>query len=75
MESMRESWTDQRLDDFRVDVDKRFDRIEGEIQILRGEMRHGFERVDERFESLYRLLLQLGGAVIVALLGLIATQI
>ncbi len=52
----REAWTDQRLDDFRADVnrrfnevdkrfdqvDKRFDRIEGEIQELRQTMVHGF---------------------------------
>jgi hypothetical protein len=75
MESMRESWTDKRLDDFRADVDRRFDRVEGEIQILRGEMKHGFEKVDDRFEALYRLLFQLGGIVIAALIGLIATQL
>jgi hypothetical protein len=86
MESMRASWTDERLDDFRGDVDHRFDRVDGEIQALRvesrtefnafrGVMKQGFERVDQRFEALYRLLLQLGGATFVALIGLIATQI
>jgi hypothetical protein len=32
-----------------------------------------FERMNERFEALHRLLLQLGGAMIVALIGLFAT--
>lgn len=35
-----------------------------------------FNRVDERFEALYRLLLQLVGYVIIALLvGLVITQL
>ena len=57
---MRESWTDARLDDFRMDVDrrfdevdkrfdkveKRFDKVEGEIGELRGEMKSGFESIN-----------------------------
>jgi hypothetical protein len=45
----REAWTDKRLDDFRADVDRRFDemdrrldRIEGDIKELRQSMIHGF---------------------------------
>jgi hypothetical protein len=53
MHLMRESWTDARLDDFRADVnrrfdeiDKRFDKVEGEIGELRSEMKRGFESVN-----------------------------
>jgi hypothetical protein len=53
MHLMRESWTDARLDDFRADVDrrfdgvdKRFDKVEGEIRELRGEMKSGFESIN-----------------------------
>jgi hypothetical protein len=53
MHVMRESWTDARLDDFRTDVDrrfdevdKRFDKVEGEIRELRSEMKAGFESVN-----------------------------
>jgi hypothetical protein len=53
MHLMRESWTDARLDDFRADVDrrfdqvdKRFDKVEGEIRELRSEMKAGFELVN-----------------------------
>lgn len=56
---MRESWTDERLDDFRSDikgrfdavdkrfeqVDKRFDRVEDQIQGLRAETRAEFSSV------------------------------
>jgi hypothetical protein len=34
-----------------------------------------FERVGARFEALYRLMLQLGGAMLVAPIGLIATRL
>jgi hypothetical protein len=107
MELMRESWTDERLDDFRGEVghrfdgveqrfdavDKRFDGIDqrldrvetsiqlqreelgGEIRDLRAETRAGFERIEDRFVAHDRLMLQLGGVFIAALIGLVATQI
>jgi hypothetical protein len=49
--------------------------MRGEIGDLRGEMNFRFEQVDARFDSLQRTMLQLGGGVIVALIGLIATQL
>jgi hypothetical protein len=52
MHLMRETWTDARLDDFRAEVDRRFDvvdrrfdKVEGEIRELRSEMKAGFESV------------------------------
>ena len=71
MESMREAWTDARLDDLntRVDrlgerMDRGFDRVDLELRALNG-----------RFDGLQRTMLQIGGGVIVALVGLIATQL
>jgi hypothetical protein len=32
---MRESWTDARLDDFRQEVGRRFDQVEGELRMQR----------------------------------------
>jgi hypothetical protein len=86
MEAMRESWTDERLDDFRVEtarrfgaVDKRFDKIEAEMKSgfehVERKMESGFARVDGRIDALQRTMLQVGGGVIVALIGLIATQL
>jgi len=34
-----------------------------------------FDRIDERFDAMQRTMIQLGGLVIAALLGLIATQL
>jgi hypothetical protein len=59
MQTMRESWADERLDDLngRVgdgfrQVDARFQRVEGEIRGLRGEMNDRFDRVDDRFKGI-----------------------
>jgi hypothetical protein len=94
---MRESWTDERLDDLNQRVGDGFQRIDADIhalraesraefKALRSEMKDGFERIDarferfedrldERFDSLYRLMLQLGGGALVALVGLLATHV
>jgi|KBSMisStandDraft_5_1062788.scaffolds.fasta_scaffold741368_2 hypothetical protein len=40
MEAMRESWTDERLDDFRGDVNRRFDGVDKQ-----------FDKVDRRFDK------------------------
>lgn len=63
MQTMRESWTDERLDDLngRVSegfrqVDERFGRVEGEIRDLRNEMNDRFDRVNERLDSIQRLI-------------------
>lgn len=71
MEAMRQSWTDERLDDFRAHVDQRFDqvdrrfdqvdqrfgRVEAELRTQRLEMK-------TEFESLRRLILQVGAGTI-----------
>jgi len=71
MQGMRESWTDERLDDLNHRVDRGFDRVDADIRALRIETKAGFERVDERFESLHRLLLQFCWLMIATLPGLI----
>lgn len=65
---MRESWTDARLDDMKRGMEAGFNRVDEDIRGLRGEM-------NQRFDALNRTLLQIGGGVIVALIGLIATQL
>lgn len=65
MHVMRESWTDARLDDFRGDVnrrfdgvDKRFDKVGGEIHDLRGEVKELRREMKSGFESINRTMLQ-----------------
>jgi hypothetical protein len=53
MEAMRVSWTDERLDDFKTNVDQRFDRVEArldrveqKVDDLRGEMQVEFRTMN-----------------------------
>lgn len=64
MYKMRESWTDERLDDFQGEVYRRFDKVD-----------HELERVNDRLDALHRGLFQIGGGIIVALVGIIVTQL
>jgi len=71
MQTMRESWTDARLDDLNDRVDRGFERVDARFDRVDDK----FDRIDERFEALHRLLGQGGTVIIAALIGLIATQL
>ena len=65
---MRESWTDERLDDFRGEVNRRFDKVDSELG-----------RVNDRLDGLHRTLLQIAGGTIGTLIAgfaaVVATQL
>jgi len=65
---MRESWTDDRLDDFAAHTDQRFDSLERRME-------NGFRDVNTRLDSLQKTMIQSSVVTIAALLGLIATQL
>ena len=63
MQTMRETWTDERLDDLNGKVDRGFERIDAdlcslraetrvEFTAMRGEMKAGFDKMDGRFETM-----------------------
>jgi hypothetical protein len=60
MEAMRDGWADARLDDLNHRVEEGFRRSEADMRSLRTEM-------NERFESLHRLVVQIGGGIIATL--------
>lgn len=64
MEAMGNSWTDGRLDDMNRGMENGFNRVDAELRAVKS-----------RIDALQRTMLQLGGGVIVALIGLIATQL
>jgi hypothetical protein len=79
MDSMREAWTDGRLDDLNGRVtdmgrrmDEGFNRVHEDLRSLRTE-------VDTKIEGLHRLVLQVGGGMIatliVGILSVVATQL
>ncbi len=43
---MRESWTDERLDDFRDEVNRRFDKVD-----------HELNRINDRLDGLHKILI------------------
>ncbi|MBA3865146.1 MAG: hypothetical protein H0X42_02170 [Solirubrobacterales bacterium] len=72
MSTMREAWTDERMDDLTVRVDRGFERVDADFRELRAEMHARFNAVDARFDAMQRTMI-LGFAGIVA--SVIATQL
>ena len=75
MQTMRENWSDGRLDDLNGKVDRGFERVDADVRALRtetkaeftglrNEMKAGFERMDERFDAMQRTMVQ--GAIALA---------
>jgi predicted nucleic acid-binding Zn-ribbon protein len=97
METVREKWTDERLDDLKDEVTTLRTEMRDEFRAVRAEMRDEFRavraemRVEFRavrkemkdiqsemhagFESMHRTMVQFGGVLIAALIGLIGTQL
>jgi hypothetical protein len=82
MEAMRQSWTDERLDDFRGEVnrrfdevDRRFDKAQGDTAALRADIKSDFDLMHTRFDSLQRSMFQASVVLIVAVLGMLGTQL
>jgi hypothetical protein len=82
MEAMRQSWTDERLDDLNRNVDRRFDQVDQRFDQVDQRFEQlerqigGFRSdMDLRFDSLQRTMFQASVALIVALLGVLATQL
>jgi len=68
MYRMRESWTDERLDDFRDDVNRRFDKVD-----------HELSRINDRLDSMHKMLvyavLTLGSSTVAGWAAVIALMI
>jgi hypothetical protein len=64
MEAMRKSWTDERLDDFRGDVDRRFEEVGRRFDSVEARMERGFgkcevefRRINDRIDGLTKAIL------------------
>jgi hypothetical protein len=86
MDAVREQWTDERLDDLKGEVATLRAEIRDEFRAVRSEMKDEFRAVRSEigslrvemhagFDSLHRTMIQFGALLIVALVGLIATQL
>jgi len=72
MYKMREAWTDERLDDFRGevnrrfdDVDRRFDRVDKRFDGVDAQ----FDRVHDRLDGLHKILIFTGLSLMSATLA------
>jgi hypothetical protein len=63
MQTMRESWTDERLDDLKERMDERFDQVETR-------MTEGFGRVDADIRELRRTMTMGLGIMVTGFLSL-----
>jgi hypothetical protein len=77
MDAKRNNWNDDRLDDFRRDVDKRFDdfrrSVDKRFDETNQRMDAGFARVDGKFDAQQRVLIQVGWTMVGALLTMLAS--
>jgi hypothetical protein len=65
METMTSSWTDDRMDDLKRQVD----------QMSRRTDEARLDAMNERFDAMQRVLIMFGAAMFAAMTGLIATQL
>jgi len=69
MEAMRQSWTDDRLDDFRGEVNRRFDEVNGRLDRMESRFDQQFTEINSQFHALYRLLSRVGAGIIATLIA------
>lgn len=61
----RMAWTEERMDDFRDDVGRRFDDVGRRFDAVDRRL----DRLDDRFDALQRTLLLTGGGIIATLIA------
>ncbi len=82
MYKMDDGWTDERMDDFRDEVYRRFDKLEGDVDRrfdevdkrfdrFEGKVDHELHRINDRLDGMYRAGWVIGGGIIVVLLGIV----
>jgi DNA anti-recombination protein RmuC len=54
MYKMRDGWKDERMDDFREEVNRRFDKVDERFD----KFEERFGKLEERFQATHHLLLQ-----------------
>jgi hypothetical protein len=58
MQTMRESWTDERLDDLKESINERFDQVDVRFSRVEAQMAEGFARVDSDLREIRRTMYQ-----------------
>lgn len=81
MEVVRESWTDERMDDLKEQVveqgrrvDTRFSAVEARFSAVEARFDSFEARVDARFDSMQRSMIQLFAIGLATFVGLLSVQ-
>lgn len=74
MEAVRESWTDERMDDLKEQVVEQGRRVEARFESLETRMEARFESLETRIDSSQRTMVQLFGIMFATFVGLISAQ-
>ncbi len=69
VQTMRESWTDERLDDLKERIDERFDQVDLRFAQVEARVTEGLARVDADIRGLRRMMAQ----GFIALVGIMVT--
>lgn len=72
MEAMRQSWTDERLDDFRGEVNRRFDSLEQSTDRHFDKVEHELHRVNDRLDFMVKALVVGMGVMTTAFIAMAA---
>jgi hypothetical protein len=78
MEAMRKSWTDERLDDFRVEVDRRFNEVDRRFDRVETELQRINDRLDGMHRTMVHGFIAMTAAMMAgyaAIIGLVVTQL
>jgi len=67
----RGRWTDEVLDERMRAIDDKFERLFGELQTLRVEMREGFAELRAEMVAFHRHVTRIVAGQVVALIGLL----
>jgi hypothetical protein len=74
METMA-SWTDERMDDLKQQVEDLGRRVDQGFSEQRSETNARLNAIDDRLDSIQRTMVQLAAVMIATLAGVIATQL
>lgn len=66
----RETWTDERLDEFKASVNQRFDEVDRRFDNLEDRMTEGFARVDADIRELRQALERMNMRMTTGFIGL-----
>lgn len=69
---MRESWTDERLDDFRDEVNRRFDAVDKRFDKVDGQLNRVNDRLDGLNKAIVFAVLTLGSSTVAGWAAVIA---